>query len=55
MNDYTLKNKIIFSLLFSLCIISLQMAYAEPEFAFKFGSIGSDNGELDNPTDVILD
>jgi DNA-binding beta-propeller fold protein YncE len=31
------------------------MAYAEPEFAFKFGTTGTDDDELDNPTDVILD
>ncbi len=55
MNDYKLGEKIIFSLLFMLCIASLQMAYAEPEFAFKFGSLGTDNDELDNPTDLILD
>ena len=31
------------------------MAYAEPEFAFKFGSTGADDDELNNPTDIILD
>jgi len=38
-----------------LCIASIQTAYAEPEFVFKFGSTGTDDDELDNPTDVILD
>jgi len=47
--------KIIFSLLFMLCITFIQIAYAEPEFAFKFGSLGTDNDELNNPTDLILD
>jgi len=50
-----LEKKVIFSLLFVLCIASIQIAYAEPEFAFKFGSSGTDNDELDNPTDLILD
>ena len=31
------------------------MAYAEPEFSFKFGSTGTDDDEFDNPTDVIVD
>ena len=31
------------------------MAYAEPEFSFKFGSTGTDNDEFDKPTDVIVD
>ena len=31
------------------------MAYAEPEFSYKFGTTGNDNDELNNPTDVILD
>ena len=38
-----------------LCVASIQIAYAEPEFAFKFGSLGTDNDELNNPTDLILD
>jgi len=54
-NSYKLEKKIIFSLLFVLCVASIQIAYAEPEFAFKFGSLGTNNDELDNPTDLILD
>ncbi len=50
-----MKNKIIFSLLFTLCLISIQFAYAEPEFSFKFGTTGSGDGNLNNPTDVIVD
>jgi len=38
-----------------LCVASIQIAYAEPEFAFKFGSLDMNNDELDNPTDLILD
>ena len=38
-----------------LCVASIQIAYAEPEFAFKFGSLGTNNDELNNPTDLILD
>ncbi len=55
MNNYKLEKKIIFSLLFVLCVASIQIAYAEPEFAFKFGSLGTNDDELDNPTDLILD
>ena len=47
--------KIIFSILFVLCIASIQSVYAQPEFAFNFGTTGSDNDELDTPTDVIMD
>ena len=50
-----MNKKLIFSILFVLCIVSIQIAYAEPEFVFKFGSTGTDDDELDNPTDVILD
>ncbi|MGY5144310.1 MAG: fibronectin type III domain-containing protein, partial [Candidatus Nitrosopumilus sp. bin_32a] len=53
--SHPLKNKIIFSLLFTLCIVSIQFAYAEPEFSFEFGTSGTGNGQLNNPTDVILD
>ena len=49
-----MKRKIIFSILFVFCIGSIQIAHAEPEFAFKFGTLGSDNDELDTPTDVIM-
>ena len=38
-----------------LCIASIQIAHAEPEFAFKFGTSGSDNDELDTPMDVVMD
>jgi DNA-binding beta-propeller fold protein YncE len=51
----TLERKIIFSILFALCITSVQIAYAEPEFAFKFGSTGTGDDQFDNPTDVIVD
>ncbi|MGY5146668.1 MAG: fibronectin type III domain-containing protein [Candidatus Nitrosopumilus sp. bin_7KS] len=50
-----MKNKIILGLLLTFCFMSLQMAYAEPEFSFKFGTTGTDDDEFDNPTDVILD
>ena len=50
-----MKNKIIFSLLFTLCLVSIQFAYAEPEFSFKFGTTGTGDEELNNPTDVIVD
>ena len=50
-----MKKKIILSLLVTLCIASIQIAYAEPEFSFKFGSTGTDDDEFDNPIDVILD
>ncbi|MDH5431945.1 MAG: fibronectin type III domain-containing protein [Nitrosopumilus sp.] len=53
--NYTLKNKIIFSLLLTLFIVSIQFAYAEPEFSFKFGTSGTDDDELNNPTDVVVD
>ncbi|WP_246271138.1 fibronectin type III domain-containing protein [Nitrosopumilus cobalaminigenes] len=54
-NRNTMKNKVIFSVLFTLCLVSIQFAYAEPEFSFEFGTTGSGNDEFDNPTDVILD
>lgn len=50
-----MKDKIIFSLLVTLCIALVQVAYAEPEFSLEFGSTGTGNDNLDNPTDVILD
>ena len=50
-----MERKIIFSILFALCITSVQIAYAEPEFAFKFGSTGTGDDQFDNPTDVIVD
>ncbi len=53
--SHTLKNKIIFSLLFTLCLVSIQFVYAEAEFSFKFGTSGTGNDQLNNPTDVILD
>ena len=53
--SHALKNKIIFSLLFTLCIVSIQFAYAEPEFSFKFGTTGTGDDEFDEPIDVILD
>ncbi len=55
MTSHILKNKVIFSLLFTLCIVSIQFAYAESEFSFKFGSTGTENNEFDNPTDIIID
>ena len=53
--SHALKNKIIFSILFTLCIVSIQFAYAETEFSFEFGSKGTANDEFDNPTDIIVD
>jgi DNA-binding beta-propeller fold protein YncE len=50
-----LKNKIILGFLVTLCFASLQIAHAEPEFSFKFGSTGTDDDEFDDPTDVIVD
>ncbi len=50
-----LKGKIIFSLLFVLCILSIQIAYAEPKFTFKFGLLGTGDDMLDMPTDLIMD
>ena len=50
-----MKNKIILSFLVTLCFASLQIAHAEPEFSFKFGSTGTDDDEFDDPTDVIVD
>jgi DNA-binding beta-propeller fold protein YncE len=50
-----MKNKIIFSLLFTLCLVSVQFAHAEAEFSFKFGTTGTGDGELNNPTDVVAD
>jgi len=35
--------------------MSVQIAYAEPEFSFEFGSTGDDNDELESPTDVVVD
>ena len=55
MSSDTLERKIIFSILFALCIASIQIAYAEPQFAFKFGSTGTGDDEFDNPTDVVVD
>ena len=50
-----LIKKIVFSLLFALCIVSLQTVYGEPEFVLKFGTTGTGNNNLNNPTDIILD
>ncbi|MCA9828535.1 MAG: fibronectin type III domain-containing protein, partial [Nitrosopumilus sp.] len=44
-----------FSILFTLCIVSVQIAHAQPEFVFEFGSTGNGSDEFDNPTDVIVD
>ena len=38
-----------------ICIASIQLAYAQPELAFKFGSTGTGNDEFDNPTDIVVD
>jgi len=35
--------------------MSFQIAYAEPEFSFEFGSTGDDDDELESPTDVVVD
>ena len=50
---YALKNKIILGLLFTLCIVSIQFAYAEPQFSFKIGSSGTGDDQFNRPTDVI--
>ncbi len=51
----TLTNKVILCLLFTLCIVFVQSAYAELGFLSKFGTMGSGDGQLNNPTDVIYD
>ncbi|WP_428324412.1 fibronectin type III domain-containing protein [Nitrosopumilus sp.] len=35
-------------------IAIIPTAYADVEFSFKFGTLGSDDDELDNPTDVVI-
>jgi len=52
---FVLERRLIFSILLMISIISIQAAYAEPEFSFEFGSTGDDDDELDNPTDVVVD
>ena len=49
-----MESKIIYGIVVALCIVSIQSAYAEFTFDFKFGSSGSSNTQLDEPTDVIL-
>ena len=36
-------------------MVSIQFAYAEPEFSFNLAQLVSDDDEFDNPTDVIVD
>ncbi len=43
------------SILLLLGVISVPIVYAEPEFSFEFGTSGSGNANLNNPTDVIVD
>ena len=50
-----LEQKLILGILLVFCVASIQTAYAEPEFAFKFASLGTDKDELDGPTDLIMD
>ena len=35
--DFVLERRIIFSILLMISVISIQAAYAEPEFSFEFG------------------
>ena len=50
-----MKNKIIFTILLTICVVSVQFAYAEPEFLLEFGSTGADEDEFNNPTDILVD
>jgi len=43
---------ICFGVLLLISIVSVQMAYAEPTFSFKFGTFGTTNNQLKNPHDV---
>ena len=43
-----------FGMLLLIGIVSVQIAYAEPAFSFKFGSFGTANNQLKNPSDVIV-
>ncbi|WP_237698783.1 fibronectin type III domain-containing protein [Nitrosarchaeum koreense] len=56
MDTYTLNRKsyfgICFGVLLLISIVSVQMAYAEPMFSFKFGTFGTANNQLKNPHDV---
>ncbi len=38
-----------------LCVASIQIAYAEPEFSFEFGSFGSGEGKFKSPSGLALD
>ncbi len=51
--EYKLEKNLIFSILL-IGIASIPVAYAEVDFSFKFGTIGTDQDELDNPTDVVV-
>lgn len=49
-----MEKNLIFSIFLLVGIVSIPVAYAEVEFSFKFGTFGSDDDELDNPTDVVV-
>ena len=55
MNHCLLERKLIFGLLFMISVTSLQIAYAEPEFSFEFGSFGSGEGKFKSPSGLTLD
>ena len=55
MNHCLLERKLIFGLLFMISVTSLQIAYAEPEFSFEFGSFGSGEGKFKSPSGLALD
>ena len=58
MNVCTLNRKSSISLCFGLLLLigvaSSQIAYAEPKFSFKIGSLGTTNDQLKSPNDVIV-
>lgn len=47
------KNLVLGIMLIGMIAI-IPTAYADVEFSFKFGTLGSDDDELDNPTDVVI-
>ena len=58
MNVCTLNRKssiiLCFGLLLLIGVASSQIAYAEPKFSFKIGSLGTTNDQLKSPNDVIV-
>ncbi|AFS81213.1 fibronectin type III domain-containing protein [Candidatus Nitrosopumilus koreensis AR1] len=47
------KNLVLFALAAFIAIV-IPSVYADAEFSFKFGTLGSGSDELDNPTDVVV-